>query len=183
MSRQTQLVILISVVLVVLCCCSGQVGRSPDGQIPLKLDMQAPSADWLRSRLNEKIHGSQLSLRTGAEAGCAIQGELILVPVETSCEFTIPSAANRTRQLTLVVPGDGSGGDSVTYQLSQVLDNNNPWSVEETLKRGDDPLALDVFRSQERAIALLILQECTLGKDFKSPEEGHVLVCKVAIKP
>lgn len=182
MSRQLKLSIVVGVALSLLFCCSGLVGRLSQGPLRLQLNLQAPSVAWLRSRMTEKLHGKDLQLRAGAEASCAIQGERLLIPIGTSCEFAITASANRTRQLALALPADGSGGDAVAIRLDQELDEQNPMSVEETLHRDGDPLTLDVYRSRAQGEARLILQDCALGKDFKLPGEGVTVGCTVMIE-
>jgi hypothetical protein len=176
MNRRIKLALLVGGVLALLFCCSGVAGRAPQGPFRLRLDLQAPAAAWLRGLLTEKLRARDLRLRGGAEAGCAIRGDRLLVPAGAVCEFAIPTSSRRTRQLALGL----FSGSTAAVQLDQELDGQKPMVIAETLKPGGERLTLDVYRSQEKREAQLTLQGCSL--DQAAPEqEGQPAQCAVKI--
>lgn len=164
------MMVLVALVLLALFLLVLWLNRRTAPRFPT-LDLQAPSAEQLRSRLTRKLEGGELQLAAGGQDGCRREGNLLAVPEGITCVFSIPANPDRTRQARLALSG---AGQSVGVELGQ----ENALTVEETLERGQDPLELDVFRNADDQPAVLTFQDCAVVRPTDTPEDEE-LYCEV----
>lgn len=176
--------IVIVAILFLLCCCSGVAARLPQEPLRLRLNLQAPSAEALRNRLTEKLRGKDVQLSGGAEEGCAVRSDSLVVPVGAVCRFSLPTSTTLNRQLVLSLNRSGSGGNAVAAQLAQQVQTKEVTSGE-TVRKGANPAALDVYRQQGggagRKTATLTLRDCTVDQMPKGLEELQLKACTLDI--
>lgn len=155
MSRR--LLLLIVVVIVICYVAAVSLGYGGDGNpTGLSLDLQAPSAGEIRNRLTVKFKSEEITVSSGADDGCRVLPDRIIVPVDTDCELTMKASPMWTKQLLLVLAG---GGRSVDLELEQ----DNALTVDKTLEAGQAPVPFDVYRHEDEAEATLTIDNCDIG--------------------
>ena len=153
MSRRT-LVLIVLVLLTLVCCQLVCVGGVDETRYAGRLDLEAPSFDPIRRRFTARLTASQIRLGSGGQAGCALASDRLTVPEDETCIYAIQPDSGVTRQLSLVLGGEGGS-------VSLVLTQPNAISVDQTLEAGQS-IDLDIYKNDGDQGAELIIQECNL---------------------
>ena len=173
MSRR--LLLLIVVVLLSLgCCLLVSFGLVDDSRFTGRIDLDAPSFEQLRRRFTARLPASQMRLVSGGQTGCALTTARLTVPEDKTCIYTIQPDSGVTRQLSLVLGGEGQS-------VRLVLTQPNTLSVDQTLEVGQS-IDLDIYKNDQDQGAELAIQGCLVVKPEK--EEGPTLsyVCTLEIE-
>lgn len=172
MSRRLLLSI---VVTLSLCwCLLATCGIVDEPRFAGRLDLTAPSFDRIRRLFTARLPASQMRLVSGGEAGCGINPSRLIVPEDETCRYAIQPDAGKTRQLTLVLGGDGL---SVDISLSQP----NVLSVEQSLDSGQT-IDLDVYKNDQNQGAELTFEDCVVTKPEKEEDRNRTYSCALEIR-
>lgn len=163
MSRRVLVVLLLAILL--LFGLLWYLGSRRDRRGGFRLDLSAPSLQSIRRSLNARLESDEISVASGAQAGCAVRPTGLVVPPGVRCEFSIRPSAQKNRQATFTLGGEGL---SVFLELKQP----QALTVDATLTPQSDPLDLDIFRNREGVPASLAVQGCQareVGEDDPPP--------------
>jgi hypothetical protein len=172
MSRRLLLLI---VALLSLCfCVLVTFGVVDEPKFAGRLDLKAPSFAQLRRRFTARLPASQMRLVSGAGAGCRLDPARLTAPEGETCVYAIQPDAGKTRQLSLVLGGDGQ---SVRLALTQP----NAISVDQTLESGK-AIDLDIYKNDQDKGAELRFEACVVVKPEKEEDRKRAYVCALEIR-
>lgn len=149
--------VIISVVLLLCLLAVGvTIGARGRGGLLPTIDLQADWATWTRNRLTTKLGSDELTVVAGQAAGCAVATNQLLVPVDTTCQWTIPASDQSTRQLQLQIRDANSA-------VTAILEQPNALRLEATLTVSSTVNPFDIYRNQDGQGATLTLRDCQIS--------------------
>jgi hypothetical protein len=157
--------IVLFLVILLLFALLWYLGSRRDRRAGFRLNLAAPSLQSIRRSLSARLESDEISVASGAQAGCAVRPTGLVVPPGVRCEFTIRPSREKTRQATFTLGGEGL---SVYLELKQP----QALTVDETLTPQSDPFDLDIFRNRDGVPANLVVQSCQtreVGEDDPPP--------------
>ncbi len=166
--------LVVIVALLSLCSCAllaygGLDERSFKG----RFNPAAPSFDQLRRMFTARLKTSEMRMLTGSQ-DCILSSAHLDVLENGACAYAIQPDANNSRQLSLVLGGDGA---AIDLKLTQP----NALSIEQTLKTGER-IDLDIYRSSSSSSPVLSVQNCQVDKPANNPDPNRLFFCSLEIK-
>ena len=172
MNRRT---LLLSAVLLSLgCCLLVSFGVADETRYAGRLDLTAPSFDQLRRRFTTRLAANQIHLVSAQESGCGLTPDRLTVPEDETCIYAIQPDSAKTRQLSLVLGGEGQ---SVWLSLTQP----NAISVDQTLKAGQS-IDLDIYKNDQNQGAELSFDRCEVEKLEEQNDLLQPYLCALEIQ-
>lgn len=154
-------VIIIVIGLILLLAVSVGVGAADNGGLVRKINLNADWASWLRQRLTQKVDSKAITVTTGATVGCRVEPTQLVVPENTTCQFTIQGSNQTSRQLGVTLTNPENS-------LAAVLLQENALSVEATFTRTVTVPPFDIYKNQHAAAATLTFSHCKVAANLQS---------------